>query len=177
MAGGKEKKKTMYALDNIAGIPAHPLVVHIPVVLVPLGFILAIVAIWKRYRTQLLIAAAIAAGLGGIGALLAGGTGEGLQRAREGADRQLVRDHTEAGSQAQGGAGVFAAVVIVAAAEEVLRRKGLLSKVQIPKWAPAALLAASIATGAVGTYMVYNAGHTGAKSVWNGVKAVGEGDD
>ncbi len=165
----------MFSLDNIAGIPAHPLVVHIPVVLVPLGFLLAVVAIWKRYRTQLLIAAAIAAGLGGIGALLAGGTGEGLQRSREGADRQLVHEHTEAGSQAQGGAGVFAGIIIIAAAEEVLRRKGLLSKVKVPKWAPSVLLAASVVSGAVGTYMVYNAGHTGAKSVWNGVKAVGEG--
>lgn len=167
----------MLSLDNIAGIPAHPLVVHIPVVLVPLGFLLALLSVWKRFRTQLLIAAAIAAGLGGIGALLAGGTGEGLQRAREGADRQLVREHTQAGSQAQGGAGVFAAVVIVAAAEEVLRRKGLLAKVKMPKWAPSVLLAASVATGAVGTYMVYDAGHTGAKSVWNGVKAVGEGGE
>lgn len=167
----------MFALDNIAGIPAHPLVVHIPVVLIPLGFLLTVVAIWKRFRTQLLIAAAVATGLGGIGALLAGNTGEGLQRAREGADRQLVREHTQAGSQAQGGAGVFAAVVIITAAEDVLRRKGLLAKVKVPKWAPSVLLAASVATGAVGTFMVYDAGHTGAKSVWNGVKAVGEGGE
>lgn len=167
----------MLGLDNIAGIPAHPLIVHIPVVLVPLGFILAIVAVWKRFRTQLLIAAAIAAGLGGVGALLAGSTGEGLQRAREGADRQLVREHTQAGSQAQGGAGVFAGIVIVAAAEEVLRRKGVLAKARLPKWVPSVLLAASVVSGAVGTYMVYDAGHTGAKSVWNGVKAAGEGGE
>ncbi|MBU6240536.1 MAG: hypothetical protein KJS66_01985 [Acidobacteria bacterium] len=167
----------MFALDNIAGIPAHPLIVHIPVVLVPLAFLLVIVASWKRYRTQLLIAAAIAAGIGGIGVLLAAGSGEGLQRAREGAVRQLVHDHTEAGSRAQGGAGVFAAIVIVAAAEEALRRKGKLSKLKLPKWVPSTLLAASIVSGAVGAYMVYDAGHTGAKSVWNGVKAKGEGGE
>ena len=169
----------MLALDNIGGVPAHPLMVHIPVVLVPLAFVLVIAALWKRFRTPLLIAAAITAGLGGIGALLAGGSGESLVGAVRGkSDRQLVHAHTESGGRAQGAAGTLAGVVIVTAAEEVLRRKGKLPKsLKVPKWAPAGLLALSIATGAVATYMVYDAGHTGAKSVWNGVKTTGQGDD
>jgi uncharacterized membrane protein len=172
-------KLTVFALDNIGGIPAHPLMVHIPVVLVPLAFILTIASLWKRFRTPILIAAAITAGLGGIGALLAGGSGESLVGAVRGkADRQLLHEHTESGGQAQGAAGALAGVAIVTAAEEVLRRKGKLPKaLNFPKWVPAGLLAASIATGAVATYMVYDAGHTGAKSVWNGVKAVGEGGE
>ena len=70
----------MLALDNISGIPAHPLVVHIPVVLIPLGFVLAVAAMWKRFRTQLLIAAAVAAGLILIYGLAALAMGLGRRR-------------------------------------------------------------------------------------------------
>ena len=166
----------MFSLDNIGGVPAHPLLVHIPVVLVPLAFLLAVVAIRKKFRTQLLLAAAITAAVGGIGVLLAAGSGESLVGAVRGrADRQLLHDHTEKGDAAQAGAGIFAIVIIAAAGEEILRRKGKMPK--LPKWVPGLLLAGSVATGAVATWMVYDAGHSGAKSAWNGVKAVGEGGE
>ena len=166
----------MLSLDNIGGVPAHPLLVHIPVVLVPLAFLLAVAALWKKFRSQLLLAAAIAAAVGGIGVLLAAGSGESLVGGvRDRADRQLLHDHTEKGDAAQAGAGIFAIVAIAAAGEEILRRKHKLSKV--PKWVPAVLLVGSVATGAVATWMVFDAGHSGAKSAWNGVKAVGEGGE
>lgn len=168
----------MFSLDNIGGVPAHPLLVHIPVVLVPLGLVLAVAALWPKVRKPLLVVAACAAAFGGIGVLLAASTGESLEGGvRSQADRQLLRDHTEKGDRAQGPAVAFGGIAVLALAEELYRRRPGAKKFTVPKWAPAVLLGATIVSGAVATKFVYDAGHSGAKSVWHGVKAVGEGGE
>ena len=60
----------MFSLDNIGGVPAHPLLVHIPVVLIPVALLLAIAAFWPKIRKPMIVAAACAAAVGGIGVLL-----------------------------------------------------------------------------------------------------------
>ncbi|MEI8323308.1 MAG: hypothetical protein WCG49_09390, partial [Actinomycetes bacterium] len=146
----------MLAIDRIFGVPAHPLFVHIPVVLVPLAAILAVAAIFKKFRQPLLIAAAITAAVGGIGVLLAASSGEGLQDSVK--HTALIRDHAEKGDAAQTPAVIFGVIAVVAAAEEVLRRSKYSKKIpKLPKWAPAVLLAATVASGAVATAFVYDA--------------------
>ena len=158
----------MLAIDQIFGVPAHPLFVHVPVVLVPLAAILAVVAIYKKFRQPLLIAAATMAAIGGIGVLLAASSGEGLGESVQ--RTTLIHDHEEKGDAAQAPAVIFGGIAVVAAAEEVLRRSKYAQKLaKLPKWAPAVLLTATIASGAVATAFVYDAGHTGAKAVWTGV--------
>jgi hypothetical protein len=158
----------LLAIDQIFGVPAHPLFVHVPVVLVPLAAILAVVAIYKRFRQPLLIAVATMAAIGGIGVLLAASSGEGLGESVQ--RTTLIHDHEEKGDAAQAPAVIFGGIAVVAAAEEVLRRSKYAQKLaKLPKWAPAVLLTATIASGAVATAFVYDAGHTGAKAVWTGV--------
>lgn len=171
----------MYALDTIGGVPAHPLLVHIPVVLVPLGLILAIAAIWPRIRKPMLVVAACAAAVGGIGVLLAAGAGESLESGVRSpsdapAEKQLLRDHTEKGDAAQAPAVVFGIIAVGTAAEEIWRRRRN-GESKLPRWVPVALLGATVVSGAVATKFVYDAGHTGAKSVWNGVSSKGEGGE
>ena len=43
----------MLALDSLFGLPAHPFLVHIPVVLIPLGALGAVLMLWPRLRRAL----------------------------------------------------------------------------------------------------------------------------
>ena len=179
------------AFDSLGGIPSHPLLVHIPVVLVPVAMLLMLLSLWPRVRTSALWGASGAAVGGFIGAVLAAGSGESLEHAVK--RSALLRHHTELGDQVQGYAGVFAVLAIVALVIHLSRIDALpLQKVLSPvskriapltKKLPAGAVAAVIAfvsvAGIVATWQTYNAGHSGAKAVWNDTKitSTGGGDD
>jgi len=139
-------------MDSIFGIPSHPLFVHLPAVLVPLAAIgvvvmLARAAWWDRYKWATLAVS----GAGALGAILAAGSGEGLEEGVEGtASRSLLHEHAEAGEAARTGAIVFFIVLLVA------------------------VVVALVVSAGAASWTVYDAGHSGAKSVWGDVKA-GEG--
>ena len=61
------------------GLPAHPLLVHVPIVLVPLATVLALLALWAPARRPALLAAAALSLLGAVGTYLAVGAGEHLE--------------------------------------------------------------------------------------------------
>jgi hypothetical protein len=72
----------------VNGIPAHPLVIHAVVVLLPLATLGTIaMAIRPRWRRALGIPVALVALAGGIAVPIATQTGEQLQRALNGAGR------------------------------------------------------------------------------------------
>ena len=56
----------MIAISKIFGLPAHPLFVHVPIVLIPLALIMAILAIFKKFRRELLVATASMAVIGAV---------------------------------------------------------------------------------------------------------------
>ena len=179
------------AFDTLGGIPSHPLLVHIPVVLVPVAMILSVLALWPRVRTGALWAASIAAAGGLIGAVLAAGSGESLAHAVKRTD--LLRDHMELGDQVQGYAAVFAVLSVAALLVHLARHDAVpfgkylspLSKRLVPfakklsAGAVAGLIALASVAGIVASWQTYNAGHSGAKSVWNGTRITdsGRGDD
>jgi uncharacterized membrane protein len=66
-------------LDQLFDLPAHPLLVHVPVVLVPLALFVSLVALVPRARRIAAPAAAALALVGGIGVVLATGSGENLE--------------------------------------------------------------------------------------------------
>ena len=159
------------ALDEIFGLPAHPLIVHAAVVFIPLGAITMLLAIWPKWRRPMLTATAALSVLGAIFILLAANSGGALEeRAEANYDHSLVEEHSEAGDKAQAPAVLFAGVAVLALAADHLRGKDKKFKGKsMPTWAPTALLAATVITGGVSAGLVVNAGHTGAKSVWNKV--------
>ena len=85
-------------LEKLFGLPAHPLLVHIPVVLVPLAAIIAIVFAFKpawldRFGWGLVALS----GVGALGAILAAGSGEGLEGLQNQAETAAREDHFELG--------------------------------------------------------------------------------
>ena len=67
-------------MDTISGLPAHPLLVHIPVILIPVAavgvIIMAIKPAWHRRYRWAVLALGLAAT---IGTILAANAGEGLE--------------------------------------------------------------------------------------------------
>lgn len=171
-------------MDQITGLPAHPLLVHLPVAMLPLaalgvGVLLARRAWYERYRWAVLVVA----GIGTVGAMLATSSGESLERQlreHEGAAAvRAVHEHAEAGDLAQALAIVFFLVLAVyvilpwwldrraAAAPDEPRRNG-------PAWLRP-LLMVTVAVSAVASVgSVINAGHSGAARAWDEYREAGQ---
>ena len=177
----------MFALDTLGGVPAHPLIVHVPVVMIPLAFVLAALAFVPRFRTLALWGAAGSGLIGVLGAALANGSGEALQNAVERTD--LLRAHTQAGEAVAAFGAVFLVAVVGTLAVHLAHNDSLpfadrLSFFKkVPAAAIAGLVAASVALGAVASWKTYDAGHSGAKSAWRNIDVTkiqeheGHGDD
>jgi len=158
-------------IDKLFGLPAHPLLVHVPVVLIPLGLLVAIVALWPWARD---VAAPVAAGLavvGAVGAVLAIGAGQELDHDVRETDR--VEEHTEKGEQVELPAIAFGLVALAAAGTVEATRRGRLTG----GMASAVVLAGAILAGAVATYTVTVAGHTGAEATWKEIPNERRADD
>lgn len=176
----------MISLSTLFGLPAHPLLVHIPVVLVPFAAVTAIAAIWTRFRTQFTIATAVMAVVGGLGALLAADAGEALNESINKRSSTL-RQHVEMGDTAKGAAVLFAffavilLVVVLVRVWDTPRVRAIAERFTIPKWVAPTALALTIFSGVYATYTIVDAGHSGAKSVWQdkvaALKSHSEGSD
>jgi flagellar motor component MotA len=160
-------------VNTFFGLPAHPLFVHLPVVLIPLGFVGVLLMVgrpswWQRLAWPTVVVTA----LGTLGAIMAANSGEALEEAvRDRSVRDLVREHVEAGDMARGAAIVFFVVLVVSVFGPRFV-KALVAK----KWWRPLVVVAVVASGAFASWAMYDAGHSGAKSVWNEVKVTGEGD-
>lgn len=156
-------------LNDLFGIPAHPLVVHAAVVLLPLGAIATvIVAALPKARRHY---APIAFGLVLIGTIavgLAQQSGESLAERVD--ETELVEEHTEQGETVLPWAiAVTAVAAAVAVAQPLRRRYTQLSATAVT----AVLLAAAVVTASGATWTVIEVGHSGAKATWENLP----GDD
>ncbi len=164
-------------MNSLFGLPAHPLIVHAPVVLLPLAAIGVFVTLAKpawyfRYRWALLIVGL----MGAFGAILAASSGEGFEEQVERGSNQtarvLIHDHAESGELARTVAIVFAVVLIgyVVLPWLLARRAGVEEdgpQPAGPSWLRPVLMVA-VAIAAIGsTITIIDAGHSGAESVWN----------
>ena len=157
-------------LEEIFGLPAHPLVVHAAVVLLPLAAITTLVcAAVPRARR---LYAPVAVGLALVATLavgLAQGSGEALEEEVD--ETELIEEHTEHGEQVLPWAiAVTVAAAAVTAAPVLARRRPALSA----RTVTAALVAVSLLAGAGAVWTVGEVGHSGAKATWD---EVGEDGD
>jgi uncharacterized membrane protein len=84
-------------LETIWGLPAHPLLVHLPVVLIPLCAVGAIAIVFiPRWRPVLGWILVVLAGVGTVAAQLASGSGEALEEALD-EESDLLERHAELG--------------------------------------------------------------------------------
>jgi len=167
-------------LKTISGIPLHPLIVHLPVVLVPLACVGAVAAlVVPRWRSWCLPLTAVFAAVGLVGVQLAMQSGEGLEEILD-EHSAAIEHHSQLAEQARPFVFVFMAVAIAAAviwwmisrgADEdgTAGRTATLRELVVP------ICALSVLTGALATVWIYRTGHTGAESVWK--DAGDEGDE
>lgn len=167
-------------MDKIFGLPAHPLLVHIPIVLLPLAavgvVVMAIRPAWhERYRWVVLALGAA----GTIGAVLAASAGERLESriiAVEGRDAASSWErHAELGETARNVALLF--LVLLACYVLIpwwLERRAAATPVASPsalatprlRWVRPVIAALAIVGAAASVVTVVRAGHTGSESVW-----------
>lgn len=156
-------------LDSILGLPAHPLLVHAAVVLVPLAAIgTIVVACWPAARARV---GWIVAALGVIGfffALFAKESGEALLETTR--VTQLVKDHAEMGDW-----GVIGAFLVGGSActimlfDAFVRFRASKGEPELSVTRPLRTLIGvfAVVLTVFGTVLVVNVGHSGAKATWD----------
>ena len=161
-------------MDTIGGLPAHPLVVHLPVVLIPLALIGVLLMIVRpSLLPKLGVPVTVLAGLGFLGSIVAASSGEELEEQFESAGETIsgtLRDHAELGENVQWIAGVFFVLVLAWVLFAAWRRRAgedhAVAKVRKPRIVHVTLAVLVAVSGVAATYAVYATGHSGAKSVW-----------
>jgi uncharacterized membrane protein len=166
--------------DNIGGVPTHPLIVHIPVVMVPLALIAVIAYFFiPAWRRSLVWVAAALSGGGALGAVLAAASGESLQeRVR---NTPAVLDHAEMGETARLLAFIFFVVVIGLLAYQEIRsrraaapagaaagepRGGRVARLAGHRLVLPVLAVLLVVSGGAAVWSLAAAGHAGAKITW-----------
>ena len=159
-------------MTEIFGLPAHPLMVHVPVVLIPLALV-GVVLMLARPALQraLLIPVAVLAGVGAIGAILASNSGEWLiERVKESPG---LHEHGELGEMARNLSILFAGALFVWALRQLVIERNWLSgtplpKLLAPKWIAVTATVGALLFGSLATARTVRAGHSGAKAAWKG---------
>ncbi len=159
-------------LESLFGLPAHPLVVHAAVVLLPVAAVgtLAVAAIprARRHCAPVVLAASLAAALA-VG--LAQTSGEELEdHVRETA---LVEAHTGQGESVLPWA---IAVTVAAAAVTAAPRIGRHFPNIRPRNATTVLVVVALIAGTGATWTVIEVGHSGANATWSTPRTT-ENDD
>lgn len=162
-------------LEKLFGLPAHPLLVHIPVVLVPLAALIAIVFAFKpawldRFGWGLVALS----GVGAVGAILAASSGRGLENLQNEAETAAREDHFELGEIARNISILFFVIVTaVVVLRYLARRRAAAGHSSTGVWGFIASKAGAIAiavllvlSASAATYTISVAGHQGAKLNW-----------
>lgn len=153
--------------DKINGLPAHILLVHAVVVLVPLAALLAVVAVaWPAARRKFGVMLPVAAFVGLAFVPLATDAGEWLQEHVK--ETALVQKHVQLGD----GLSVWAFLLFVLTAALWLidfapTRNWRLPRMFATTAARAVISTALVAVAVVSVWQVYRIGDSGAKAAWH----------
>ena len=169
-------------MTTIAGLPAHVLLVHVVVVLVPLtALVTVLVTVWPAARARLAVASAVLAVVALVSVPLATNAGEWLEHELPRTD--LIRTHTQLGDTLLPWAIGLTVIALAVAAREIAAARAA-ARQPVGAGAPAerleparwggrnvtialAVLAVIAAVGSV--VMTYRIGDSGAQAVWQGV--------
>lgn len=162
----------MGILESFGGLPTHPLLVHFPIVLVPVTLILALLTVfWRKYQRGLAIGLLCTGVIGGGAGYLAAESGEKLQhRLPKGNDAAIV-NHTSYGDTAKLLCVLLVIMTIVYVAWVWRDRLGMgpgnaVGRFLSGTWVAVVLGIAVIGLSAVATTWVVLAGHSGAEAAW-----------
>jgi cytochrome bd-type quinol oxidase subunit 2 len=159
-------------ISEFDGLPAHPLLIHVVVVMVPLAALLLVLSVaWPAARRRLGILTPIAALIGLAFVPVAQAAGEALEHSQP--HSELIERHEQFGEQVLIGAAllfVFAVVWWAIHLPVVTDRFTRDGRPTWFRWSVAAVAALSIGSAALAAVQVYQAGHTGAESAWGHVQ-------
>ncbi len=162
--------------NDIGGVPTHPLIVHVPVVLVPVALIAVIAYFVARpWRRPLAWIAGALSGVGALGAMLAAASGESLEeRVKE---TSALEDHAELGETAQVLAVVFFIVVVALVVYQEIRSRhgddsppsGKVATLASRRLVYPAIMVLLLISGGAAVVSLAVAGHAGAKITWENI--------
>ncbi|MHB8242409.1 MAG: DUF2231 domain-containing protein [Solirubrobacteraceae bacterium] len=164
-------------LTNVYGsLPAHPLFVHVPVILIPTTILAAIVFVIKsQWLTRYGIALALASIVAMSSVFLAMQAGAALRGALnlQGPAAKLISEHSQAAHILAIVYVLFTATLIVTFAAQRISGGlptglGIVDSLLSPKPMLTALRAALVLLAVVAGVMCFRTGDLGAKAVWQG---------
>src|SRR4051812_48660083 len=163
-------------MDTITGLPAHPLLVHLPVIAIPLAAVLVIlftvIPSWRGMLSYLMtgMGAVIA-----VGVVLAASSGESMEETVD--KTPLVHTHAELGDQLQTIGIIFGLSLVALGLYSILTAREIISLGdQRTQSLLVALLGITLVAGAVATVWDIRTGHSGAKAVWTEERGGEEGE-
>ena len=162
-------------VEEVWGVPAHPLFVHVPVVLLPVIAIgacaMALRPEWRRrYALHLPIAALVVA----VATLLAVKSGEPLKDALQPALGTRIDRHADLGDQTALLATLFfLAAAVTASGDWWLRRRAAEVANAVPGRLVTAAAVTAAALGVLAAIWAIRTGHEGARVTWSGVDVGG----
>lgn len=153
-------------ISELFGLPAHPLIVHAAVVLLPLAAVATVVcASVPRARLRYAPVALGAAVVATLAVGLAQGSGEALEEQVD--ETELVEEHTGQGERVLPWAIAVVAVAAAVTAEPILEKR---RAAKPGRAVAAAVVAVSLIAGAGATWSVVEVGHSGARATWDDVE-------
>lgn len=158
-------------LETLAGLPAHPLLLHMPVVLVPIlaGATVALMA-KPEWRLRYGIAWAAVALVTMASTILAAGAGEAFRASRPIFASAALNEHAELGDQLKAVVVLFSAGIVGIVISDRLRDAGILGRlaqlVHRPPVFRMVRLGLSL-LAVVALVWVVRTGHEGAEVAWS----------
>jgi uncharacterized membrane protein len=158
------------------GLPAHPLFVHVPVVLIPTTVVVAVVFMFKReWFSRYGIALAVVSIVAMSSIFLTMQAGAALRAALhlQGQAAKLISEHSQAAHILAIVYVVFTATLIVTFAAQRISGGmptglGIVDDLLSPGWVVAGLRVVLVLLSIVAGYMCFRTGDLGAKAVWEG---------
>jgi drug/metabolite transporter (DMT)-like permease len=165
-------------LDSLFGLPGHPLVVHLAVVLVPIAALGTFaIAFWGAARRRIGWIVVGLAFVAFVGCFLAKESGEALQNSVK--HTEAVDAHVEmADGGTVAGLAVFLGAAGVMAVDLIVRQRTARNQAALPlqKQAPMIVGFLAVLLALFGSVRIIQIGHSGAKATWENTKIVSEKD-
>jgi uncharacterized membrane protein len=159
-----------------SGLPAHPLFVHVPVVLIPTTIVAAVVFVFKRdWLVRYGVALAVVSIVAMSSIFLTMQAGAALRAALhlQGQAAQLISEHSQAAHILAIVYVAFTATLILAFAAQRISGGmptglSVVDDLLSPKWMVTGLRMLLVLLSVGAGYMVFRTGDLGAKAVWEG---------
>lgn len=160
-------------IDSFGNIPSHPLLVHVPVVLVPLSMVATVLMVLlpslrRRFGSLAVVILTIAF----AGTIIAARSGSSLEKAYTAAGEAIpdvLKQHADMGTRLQFVVGAYLCLTIVWIVRS--RRSGadygdddrILSQARL---ITAAIVVLVVTAGSFSSILTLRTAHSGARSVW-----------